>query len=151
MTLVTKNQPPITQADIDLAHHAHQLLAARLEAGEPLPSAMLSLGQESIELPAATIAMLEQLLEAIAQGKSVYIIPEHAELSTFEAADLLNVSRPYLIKLLNAGEIPYHKVGSHRRIKMKNLSAYKDKDDAERAQAIKQLIAEDQKYGLVGY
>jgi excisionase family DNA binding protein len=149
MTLLTNQQQPISQNDIDLAQQAQQILAAHLESGEPLTPPVLKLGQnQSIELPTAAIAMLAEILNAIAIGKSAHIIPENAELSTFEAANLLSVSRPYLIKLLDAGKIPHRKVGRHRRILMKDLSRYKAQSDAESERFMDQLVAESQAMGL---
>jgi excisionase family DNA binding protein len=76
------------------------------------------------------------------------IIPIHVELTTQEAADLLNVSRPYLIKQIEAGEIPHHKIGRHRRIRFNDLIAYKTRVDADRAQAIDELVAQTEVLGL---
>ena len=78
------------------------------------------------------------------------IIPDHAELTTVQAADLLNVSRPYLIKLLDDKAIPHRKVGKHRRIRVDDVMAYKDAIDREREEILDQLTREAQEQGL-GY
>lgn len=83
-------------------------------------------------------------------GRGVTIIPENAELTTFEAADVLKVSRPYLIKLLEEGAIPYRKVGKHRRIRMEDVMAYKARDDRERDAVLDQLVSEAQEQDM-GY
>ena len=90
------------------------------------------------------------ILEAMAAGRGVTIIPENAELTTVEAADVLNVSRPFIIKLLDEGAIPHRKVGKHRRIRMDDVMNYKAKIDAEREAALDQLVAEAQEHDM-GY
>ena len=93
------------------------------------------------------------LFEALGQmaNKSVdRIVPGQSELATQQAADLLNVSRPYLVELLESGRIPSRKVGTHRRVLASDLHAFRMKDDAERKLALDELTAEAQKHGL-GY
>ncbi len=84
----------------------------------------------------------------LAKGRGVSLIPMEAELTTNEAARLLKVSRPYLIRLLEKGEIPFRKVGSHRRIRFRDLMAYKQRTDQQRLDALEELSALDQEYGL---
>ncbi len=101
-----------------------------------------------ITLPADAVTVLTNVLEAMAAGHGITIIPQHAELTTMEAADILNVSRPYLIKLLESGEIEYRKVGRHRRITMENLLAYKMKSDKASRAAMDELVALSEELGL---
>jgi excisionase family DNA binding protein len=91
------------------------------------------------------VALLMDILEAMAAGRGVTIVPENAELTTVEAAGVLNISRPYLIKLLDEGVIPHRKVGKHRRIRMEDVMAYKARDDREREAILDQLVGEAQK------
>lgn len=104
--------------------------------------------EQSALIPAAAYRLLVDVLTQMAQGNAVTLIPIHAELTTQEAADLLNVSRPYLIKQIEAGAIPYHKIGRHRRIRFEDLMAYKQQVDAARSQALDELVAESQALGL---
>jgi excisionase family DNA binding protein len=103
-----------------------------------------------VTLPASAVQILKQALEEIAQGNRVILLTPHTELSTHEAAELLNVWGPYLIKVLKKGDLPYYKVGSHWRIKLEDLLAYKQKSDKERQKALRELVAEAQKLKM-GY
>jgi excisionase family DNA binding protein len=85
----------------------------------------------------------------MADGKAFSLVPEDSELTTQQAADMLNVSRPFLVKLLEAGELPFKKVGSHRRILMEDLLSYISISEANRGKALKELArqAQDLKMG----
>jgi excisionase family DNA binding protein len=89
-----------------------------------------------------------EALSQIAQGNAIRLIQIRRELTTHEAADLLNVSRTYLIGLLDKGEIPYHLVGSHRRIGLADLLAYREKNDRRRKEALASIAAEAQELKL---
>jgi excisionase family DNA binding protein len=104
-------------------------------------------GQE-VELPHSVFEVLVRVVHEMARGNAVRILPVHAELTTQQAAELLNVSRPFLVGLLEAGEIPFRKVGSHRRVRLDDLLVYKDRRDRERKIALNELASESQKLGL---
>jgi excisionase family DNA binding protein len=95
--------------------------------------------EDALVIPRATAVMFAQILELLAQGRGVQIFPKEAELSTQQAAAMLNVSRPYLIGRLEAGKIPFRKVGRHRRIRFEDLMDYKRKDDLDRRVAADKL------------
>ena len=101
-----------------------------------------------VNIPAAAYHLLVDALIQMAQGHAVSLIPIQAELTTQEAANLLNVSRPYLIKQIELGEIPHHKVGKHRRIHFNDLMVYKDRIDLATAQGLDEMVAISQALGL---
>jgi len=107
-------------------------------------------GGPALRLPASASRLLYQLLTEMAQGNAVTVIPVHAELTTQEAADYLNVSRPFLVGLLEAGKIRHHKIGTHRRIKFSDLQAYCRATETERQRMMDELAAQAQELGM-GY
>lgn len=103
-----------------------------------------------VTLPGEALHLLVHILTHMAQGHAVTVVPVQAELTTQKAADLIGVSRPFLVKLLEDGTIPFRKVGTHRRVLVADLIEYQKRDNAERRQAADELTAEGQKLGL-GY
>lgn len=150
MNMIAHRQLPPSDQDAAIARVSGQLLSRYARQKRPLTLRVQEAGQEPIELPAGAVALLMNILEAMAAGRGVTIIPENAELTTFEAADVLKVSRPYLIKLLDEGAIPFRRVGKHRRIRMEDVMAYKARDDRERDAVMDQLVREAQEQDM-GY
>ncbi|TGD41593.1 helix-turn-helix domain-containing protein [Pseudotabrizicola sediminis] len=136
---------PPTPQDAAIARVSGQALSRFAAARGPLKLRVTDAEQmEPIELPAGAVALLMEILEAMAAGRGVTIIPENAELSTVQAAEVLNVSRPFLIKLLEDGNIPHRKVGKHRRVRMEDVMSYKAAIDNEREAVLDQLAADAQ-------
>ncbi|MEA5594684.1 helix-turn-helix domain-containing protein [Rivularia sp. UHCC 0363] len=103
---------------------------------------------EQIDIPASVHKLLHQIVRAIALGQTVSIVPQQQEFTTQQAADYLNVSRPYLIKLLEQGEIAFIKVGTHRRICFDDLIDYKEQRDVKRRELLQQLVEISEEAGL---
>jgi len=106
-------------------------------------------GEEVLTLPRGALELLARVLAHMANGQGVSVVPANAELTTQQAADLLNVSRPFLIGLLNAGQIDYRLVGTHRRIRAESLMAFIRADDQRRRQVADELTALNQDMGLL--
>jgi excisionase family DNA binding protein len=131
--------------DIELAAQSGQKLAAlfaKKKINEPVTIHIAN--GDKIILPFDAIKFLIELLSQMASGNAVTLIPIHKSLTTQEAADLLNVSRPYLIKLLEKGEIPFEKVGSHRRIKAEDFFKYQSYIAEDKKSALDELTQQAQ-------
>ncbi len=105
-------------------------------------------GDDALVVPREATVLLAKILGFLASGGGVNVMPDSAELTTQQAAEFLNVSRPYLIKLLESGEIPYRLVGTHRRIRFRDLDEYKSRDDLKRRRAADELTQLTQDLGL---
>ena len=151
MNMMAHRQLPPSAQEAAVARASGQLLSRYARDKAPLKLRVTDGEQaEPIELPAGAVALLMEILEAMAAGQGVTIMPENAELTTIQAAEVLNVSRPFLIKLLDEQKIPHRKVGKHRRIRMEDMMAYKASIDAERESVLDQLAAEAQEQDM-GY
>jgi excisionase family DNA binding protein len=145
--LLTPTLP--TESDASLAKETSRLLAPRVRSSAPLSFRVLDAAKgETLRIPAPAAKMLVRILEEMARGNAVTLIPVHAELTTQEAADMLTISRPSLIQLLDEGKIEYRKVGTHRRVRFESLMAYKRNADAARRAALAELAAYDQEIGI---
>ena len=107
-------------------------------------------GDEDAIVPKEAFELLLEILGQMANGNAVTIVPVHAELTTQQAADFLNVSRPFLIGLLESGKMPFRKVGTHRRILFNDLLSFKHQDAEFRSRVIDELAEQAQQHGM-GY
>ena len=103
-----------------------------------------------VELPTSALRLLVDILAELAEGNAVKVVPVHAELTTQEAADMLNVSRPHLVKLLEEGALPFHRAGKHRRVRFAELMQFKAQRDQASEDAMAALAKQAQELGM-GY
>ena len=145
MNTLAHRQLPPTPEDAAIARSSGQVLSHFAHMDRPLKLRVRDSEQEQpLELPAGAVDLLMHVLEAMAAGQGLTLIPESAELTTVQAAEVLNVSRPFLIKLLDQKAIPHRKVGKHRRVRMEDVMAYKNAIDREREQVLDRLTREAQ-------
>jgi len=137
-----------SEAEAILAKETGRVLASHMRAAEPLNFQIGPALEDSVRVPASALRMLVRILEEMAKGNAVTLIPVHAELTTQEAADMLNISRPSLIQLLDEGRIDYRKVGTHRRVRFEALIKFKRQADADRKAALAEFVAYDQELGI---
>jgi excisionase family DNA binding protein len=103
-----------------------------------------------VDLPTSALRLLVDILSELSNGNAVRVVPIHAELTTQEAADLLNVSRPHLVKLLEEGALPYHKTGKHRRVRFEDLMHFKEIRERASEAAMEELAKQAQELNM-GY
>jgi excisionase family DNA binding protein len=145
MSAAELTAPPPSRDDVERARASGKQLATYARQGRPLTLRIRDAGnEETIELPSGAVKLLMAILEDMAAGRAVTIVPQNAELSTQQAADMLNVSRPFLIGLLKEKKLPFRKVGTHRRVRFEDVLRYKEAIDAERRKALDELVAEAQ-------
>ena len=147
ITASENEQQALKYLDAILQHSATPQ-TFRIELLRLKPLQLLGAQGEEITLPESVITALRQFTHFLANGNAVAIVPINKALTTQEAADILNISRPYLIKLLNEGALPYTKVGTHRRIQFEDVIAYKQRRDEERHRMLDELAALNEEMGL---
>lgn len=135
-----------------LASETVRRLATGKSKGAELHVQLVENGQagELLPVPASAMTLFIQLLNELAAGNTVTLVPSQRELTTQEAADLLNVSRPFLLNLLEKGELPFRTVGGHRRVNFSDVIAYKQQIDTARLQVLAELAEQAQKLDM-GY
>ena len=138
------------EVEIRNAEQIRTMVASRIKEGKPMTLSLALEGGEvqNLTLAPALAASLLEVLRLVSSGRGFRMIPVGSELTTQQAADLLNVSRPFLVKLLEAGDIPFTKTGRHRRVRADDLLAYKEKRDAARSDALDDLAQTDARDGL---
>ena len=139
--------PPTSPEESELARESSRLLAACIGHGKTA-RLRVSDGDGVIEVPVAALRMLVDILTNMVAGNAVSLVPIHAELTTQQTADFLNVSRPYVVGLLERGELPHHKVGTHRRVRFSDLMAYREAQLRKSKASLAELAKLDQESGL---
>ena len=129
-------------AVLALDRHATDAMTLRVQVAEA--------GREvtTLDVPASAIPLIAAVLREMGDGKAVTVLGDDAEITTQEAADLLNVSRPYLVGLIEKGELPARKVGPRRRLMLADVLTYRTETKAKRRDALRELAALDQEFGL---
>lgn len=141
-----------TEAESQMASESSRILERLAETPHDLRLELLdgSSHREALSLPAPAVRAFCELLKELAKGNSVTAVANYSLLSTQQAADLLNVSRPFLVGLLEVGRIPFQRLGSNRRIRFRDVMAFKAKTGAAGDEAMRRLTQEAQALGL-GY
>ena len=139
MKTITEQNPPLEsvmaqEPEKSSIKHLESIL--QLEGAQPK---LVGVDGQEIHIPESVYQILHQAVHALALGKVISVVIQDRELTTQKAADILKVSRPYLIKLLDQGEIPCIRVGTHRRVRFDDLMKYKEERDTKRREGIKQF------------
>lgn len=140
---------PTTLPDVETeaaAEAARSLLSQIRDDGAPVP---IRVGDDQpVLIPASALRLFVSILARLGNGEGIVVLPRQAELSTQQAAEVLNVSRPFLVELIKNGELPARKVGTHRRVLLSDLLAYKHRDDSQREAVLRRLAEQTQALGL---
>lgn len=144
-------QVPPSEREAVIAHTSKQLLSRYAREDQSLTVQVMDTDHdELIELPAGAVTLLLDVLGAMASRQGVTLVLDDAEMTTVQAADILHVSRPFLIKLLDEGQILYRRVGKHRRIRIEDVMNYKRTIDQQREAVLDQLVVKAQEEDM-GY
>jgi excisionase family DNA binding protein len=135
-TLPTQRDTTLASTGLELlSRHGQQDITFKLEG-------------KTLTLPASVVSLLQKILSEMAQGNAVGIVALEAELSTQQAADVLKVSRPFVVKLLDEGILPHRLVGTHRRVMLKDVLEYKEQSKRQSREALRELTQLSQEMGL---
>jgi excisionase family DNA binding protein len=149
---ITADRVELSDDDVELLSQASRLMSEALDRSE---AHTISLVEEKadgsdaarVEVPPATLRLLSEILALMARQQTFVLYPESSELTTKQAAEVLGVSRPFLVRILEAREIPYRKVGRHRRVLMKDALAYKQSMQVKRRAALDKLVKASEEMG----
>jgi excisionase family DNA binding protein len=151
MTRTTIDPTIAPEQEALLAHEAVRAIEASEAAGQiGLRMQLTQAGEEitTLDMPPAAIALIRRLLKDMGEGKAVTLVSDEPEITTEQAAKLLHVSRPYIVGLVDKGQLPARTVGKQRRLMLKDVLAYKRENEAKRREALAELAALDQELGL---
>jgi excisionase family DNA binding protein len=149
---IAADRVDLSDHDVELLAQASRLMSEALD--RPLARRIVLVEEQAdgsnsarLEVPPATLRLLSQILALMARQQTFVLYPESSELTTKQAAEVLGVSRPFLIRVLEAGEIPYRKVGRHRRVLMKDVLSYKQTTHVKREAAMDELVRISEEMG----
>jgi excisionase family DNA binding protein len=142
----------LSDTDVELLARASRMMSEALDRPQAHRISLVEQqadGSDSarLEVPPATLRLLSQILALMARQQTFVLYPESSELTTKQAAEVLGVSRPFLIRVLEAGEIPYRKVGRHRRVLMKDVLLHKQSNQVKRRAALDELVRTSEEMG----
>jgi excisionase family DNA binding protein len=138
--------PPDQQADVEALFKALEGMSHARSRRRPKCKLVGPRG-ETIELPESIFYVLERVAEVMARGDSITVVPVGREVTTQQAADLLNVSRQYLVRLLEEKRIPFRKTGKHRRLRIEDVLEFKERRDKDRRAGLRELSRMSQEFG----
>jgi len=141
----TRKEQKIALDNLPMAKRLAKSFAKR---SDPVSIQVSDHGVVTLNLPAKLFGVLQEILDLMSKGKAFSLLPANAELTTQEAADLLNVSRPFIVKLIEQGTIPVKRVGTHRRIFLEDVLSYGAKMHSDREEGLKELARLGQKYNM---
>jgi excisionase family DNA binding protein len=142
--------PPLDAKDREMVRVAQRCIMAALDHSHAAAITLTTDTGEhpTVELPPAALRLIGQLLGAMSEGRPIVLMPTQQELTTVEAANFLNVSRPFIIKEIESGRLPHRKVGSHRRIALEDLLHYASQMRAQQASALERMAGNARELGL---
>ena len=149
-TTIDPTIAPETEAHV--AHEASRILEAHGSGPKTgLRVQIVEAGREvtTLDVPPTAVQLIRSLLKEMGDGKALTLVADDAEITTNQAADLLHVSRPYVVGLIKKGELPARLVGKQRRLPLKDVLAFKKDNEAKRRKTLSELVAHDQKLGLL--
>jgi excisionase family DNA binding protein len=148
---IRKLEPPKMSAqELEMARVAQRCIMEALDRSKAVSITLMSDGDEqpSVAVPPAALKLIGQLLGALSEGRPVVLMPGKQELTTVEAANYLNVSRPFVIKEIEAGRLPHRMVGRHRRIAFEDLVTYERKMREKQRAALERMAENERELGL---
>lgn len=142
MSTETVERDPImaSEGEVDAIRRLGQALAQPAERDGQVPPQLVTTNGETLNVPPSVYRALRQMLPVMARGDAVAVVPLHKEMTTQEAADFLNISRPSVVKLLEEGIIPHTKVGTHRRVRFSDVLTYKQRRSEERQRFLQYML-----------
>ena len=148
LALALEDSSALEQAEIEAATVAARGLASLNPTEKTIVVSAQEDAAAQVRLPASVVRALMKVVTEMANGNAIAIVPVEAELTTQQAADLLNVSRPHFVSLLETGKIEFRMVGTHRKVKGRDVLAYRDRETMRRREALAEMARLDSELGL---